>query len=90
MQNDLNHLIENEYLEDGFNILLKNSKEASLMFQNMDSKTDRNTMIHILETFGFRECKEHFTLFFINPEVNVGFFVSRCSCCIDNYQNDDD
>jgi|LakMenEpi03Aug12_release.lakeMendotaPanAssembly.Ray.scaffolds.fasta_scaffold375421_2 hypothetical protein len=86
----LTELIENKYLKDGFEILLKNCEAASLMFQKMDSKTDENTMIHILETFGFRVCKEHFTLFFVNPKVNVGFYVSRCNCCIDNYQNGDD
>ena len=90
MSTELVILIEGEYLEQGFKILLENSKEASEMFEKMDSKKDDDTMYHILETFGFRECKEHFTLFFVNPKVNIGDFISRCNVCINNYKNDDD
>ena len=85
MSTKLVQLIEDTFLDDGFKILLENSKEASEMFAKMGSKKDENTMIHILETFGFRECKEHFTLFLVNPKVNIGFFISRCNCCIYNY-----
>ena len=85
---ELDHCV-GEYMQDAVMLILLNVADENYLnqlknkFPNNETSQD-DVMYYIIESYGFRECKEHFCIFKIT-EKNCGFFISRCQQCISNY-----
>ena len=81
-----------EYVEDAFPELLANVPQAKQVAEDIRKLHPKYgedfVMRETFEHFGLRECKEHFTLFAPDPEINKDFFISRCPQCIVDYTTD--
>jgi hypothetical protein len=89
---ELDHCV-GEFIQDAVMLILLNIGDENYLKQLKDKFPNNETsqddvMYYIIESHGFRECKEHFYVFKIT-EKNREFFISRCSQCISNYMENE-
>ena len=85
---ELDHCV-GEFIQDAIMLILLNIGDKNYLkllkdkFPNNETSQD-DVMYYIIESHGFRECKEYFRVFKVT-EQNRGFFISRCSQSISDY-----
>jgi hypothetical protein len=83
-----------EYVDEAFPELLKSVSQAKQVAEGIRKLHPKYgedfVMRETFEHFGLRECKEHFTLFKPDPEINNGFYISRCNQCIIDYETEEE